>query len=86
MKREQVNLICIQKADELLQKYFGNLVKEASVDKPEDIGSYDLELPLRIEAEYKECLRDLWHEIAPNDQRNFDDLFDKPEIREALIT
>ena len=84
MKREQVNLICIQKADELLQKYFGNLVKEASVDKPEDIGSYDLELPLRIEAEYKECLRDLWHEIAPNDQRNFDALFDKPEIRDAL--
>lgn len=84
MKREQVNLICIQKAEDLLQKYFGNLVKEASVDKPEEIGEYDLELPLRIEAEYKESLRELWIEIAPNDNRNFEALFDKPEIREAI--
>lgn len=85
MTREQVNTICIQKAESLLQKYYGNLVKEASVDKPEDIGEYDINLPLRIENEYKEILKDLWCKVVPDDPRNFDDLFDKPEIREALI-
>ena len=73
-------------AESLLHKYFGNLVKEATIDKPEDIGQYDLELPLRIEAEYKESLRQLWEEYALDNSRRFDDIFDKPEIRQILTT
>ena len=48
MNREDINKICLCLAESLLHKYFGNLVKEATIDKPEDIGLYDLELPLRI--------------------------------------
>ena len=51
MNKEDINKRCLCLAESLLHKYFGNLVKEATIDKPEDIGLYDLELPLRIEAE-----------------------------------
>ena len=86
MNREDINKRCLYLAESLLRKYFGNLVKEATIDKPEDIGQYDLELPLRIEAEYKENLRQLWEEYALDNSRRFDDIFDKPEIRQILTT
>ena len=86
MNREDINKRCLCLAESLLHKYFGNLVKEATIDKPEDIGQYDLELPLRIEAEYKESLRQLWEEYALDNSRRFDDIFDKPEIRQILTT
>lgn len=86
MNREDINKICLCLAESLLHKYFGNLVKEATIDKPEDIGLYDLELPLRIEAEYKVGLKQLWEEYAPDNSRNFDDIFDKPEMRQILTT
>lgn len=86
MNREDINKICLCLADSLLHKYFGNLVKEATIDKPEDIGQYDLELPLRIEAEYKVSLKQLWEEYVPDNSRNFDDIFDKPEMRQILTT
>ena len=42
---------CEQKEQELLSKYFGNLVEEAANERPETIGDYTEDLPLRIEAE-----------------------------------
>lgn len=55
---------CREKERELLDKYFGNLVKEASSVKPEGIGEYTKELPLKIEAEFREYLEDLWKEYS----------------------
>ena len=45
MNRERLERICIAKAKSLLATNFGELVKEAVVDKPEFIGEYDMELP-----------------------------------------
>ena len=84
MSREEIEQICTQRAEELLKKYFGNLVKEAAIERPETIGDYDLELPLRIEAEYRETLRDIWNGMVLNDSRSFDELFDKPHDREIM--
>lgn len=84
MNREIIERRCSEKADALLNKYFGSLVKEASIDCPETIGDYDLELPLRIEAEYRNFLKELWTEIAPNDKRTIDDLLDKSHIRDMM--
>ena len=67
-----------------MNKYFGSLVKEASVDCPETIGDYDLDLPLRIEAEYRNFLKDLWTEIAPDDKRTINDLLDKKHLRDMM--
>lgn len=52
MNTEQVINLCKEKEQELLNKYFGNLVKEAAVERPETIGVYTKDLPLKIEAEY----------------------------------
>lgn len=84
MSREEIEQICTQRAEELLKKYFGNLVKEAAIERPETIGDYDLELPLRIEAEYRETLRDIWNGMVLNDSRSFDELLDKPHDREIM--
>lgn len=84
MSRRDIEEICTQKANNLLNKYFGNLVKEAAIERPETIGDYDIELPLRIEAEYREILRDIWNGLVSEDGRKFEELFDKPQDREIM--
>lgn len=64
-----------------MKKYYGYLVKEAVVDQPEFVGDYDLELPLRIEAEYRKLLGEFWKEIAPDDCRSIDDILNNKELR-----
>ena len=84
MEKSEIQKYCIKKEEELLNKYFGNLVKEAAIGQPETIEGYDRELPLRIEAEYKEFLSDLWNEVAGDDKRTIDEIIDKKELREKL--
>ena len=84
MERKEIEKRCTKKADALLNKYFGNLVKEASVDCPETIGDYTPELPLRIEAEYHEYLKELWSEIALDDKRTFNEILDKKHLRDMM--
>ena len=67
MTKEQVIALCNKKEYELLNQYFGNLVKEAAVERPETIGEYTKDLPLKIEAEYRAFLEELWKEHAPDD-------------------
>lgn len=59
MNKENIESLCLEKAEALLKKYFGNLIKEAALDCPETIGDYDMELPLRVENEYREFLTEL---------------------------
>ncbi len=40
MNKELVIHLCRDKEQELLDKYFGNLVKEAAIERPEIIGAY----------------------------------------------
>lgn len=56
--------LCRKKEAELLHKYFGGLVEEAAVTRPETIGSYTKDLPLKIEAEFREYLSELWKEYS----------------------
>lgn len=55
---------CKEKEQELLNRYFGNLRKEAAIDRSETIGEYTKELPLKIEAEFREYLIELWKEYS----------------------
>lgn len=84
MNKSQVEKLCSEKIDFLLKKYFGNLVKEAAIDCPETIGDYDLELPLRIEVEFRSYLEELWRENASDDKRTIDELLDKKELRDKM--
>ena len=67
MDTKQIEKLCESKEKELMEKYFGNLIKEAAVERPEVIGDYTRDLPLKIEAEFKSFLEELWKEAAPDD-------------------
>lgn len=65
MINEHIKEVCKEKEQELLNKYFGNFVREAAIECPETIGAYTKDLPLKVEAEYKTFLEGLWKEHAP---------------------
>lgn len=67
MTKEQVFAHCKEKEQELLEKYFGNLLHEAAIEMPETIGEYTKDLPLKIEAEYRAFLEGLWELHAPSE-------------------
>lgn len=81
MTPERIEKLCTAKEQELLDKYFGNIVHEAAVVRPETIGEYTRELPLKIEAEYLDFLRGLWDEVRGDDPRWLDDLLDRHHVR-----
>ena len=84
MTLQQIETRCRTKAEELIQKHFGNINHEAAIERPEAIGEYSLDLPKQIEAEYYDYLKSLWAEIAPNDPRSFEDLLDKRHLSELM--
>lgn len=63
MKRD-IEIICKEKEQELLEKYFGNFGKGAAGECNESIDAYPKELPLRIEAEFRDYLAELWKEYS----------------------
>lgn len=81
MTHEQIAQLCNAKEQELLDKYFGNIIYEAAVLRPETIDEYAKDLPLKIEAEYFEFLKLLWEDVRGEDSRSLDDLLDKRHLR-----
>lgn len=84
MNIEEIKHLCINKEHELLEKHFGNLVAEAAHERPESIGGYDMELPQRIENEYKEFLRELWSGISTGDARSLDEILEEVRLRSLM--
>ena len=84
MTTEQIEKLCRDKEQELLHKYFGNLVREAAIERPETIGEYTEELPLKIEAEFKTFLEDLWKEYAPEELKGTPLIFDEQKLRKLM--
>ena len=76
---------CQAKIKELLDHYFGDLVKEAVVDKPEVLEErFSPELPLKIEEEYLAFLGGLKREFFPGDPRAIEEIIDCPLKREMI--
>ena len=84
MTKEQVIALCKEKEHELLQEYFGNLVKEAAVERPETIGEYAKDLPLKIEAEYRAFLEELWREHAPDELKGTPLILEEQKLRKLM--
>lgn len=82
MINESVEIICNKKIEELIEEYFGNLVKEAAIEQPETIGDYSLDLPLTIENEFKTFLEELWKEVAPDDLKGTPLVLEEQKLRE----
>ena len=84
MNKELVERYCKEKEAQLLEKYFGNLVKEAAIERPENIGKYTKDLPLKIEAEYRLFLEELWKEHAPEELKGTPLVFEEQKLRELM--
>lgn len=81
--QEIVNL-CETKQNQLLNKYFGNLVHEAAIERPETIGEYTKDLPLKIEAEFRTFLEELWKEYAPAELKGTPLILEEQELRKLI--
>lgn len=81
MEKQLVENLCKEKEQELLNKYFGDLVIEAAIWRPETIGDYTKDLPLKIEAEFKAYLEELWKEYAPEELKGKPLVFDENKLR-----
>lgn len=77
MTAKEIENLCKKKEQELLDKYFGNLVSEAAIEKPETIGNYTKGLPLEIVKEYYHYLEELWEDINPDKSITLKQLLDK---------
>ena len=76
---------CEAKMKELLDRHFGDLVKEAVADRPEVLEErFTPELPLKIEEEYMAFLGELKKEILPGDPRTIEEVIDCPLTREKI--
>lgn len=81
MNKEIIEKYCKEKENQLLEKYFGDLVIEAAIERPETIGDYTKDLPLKIEAEFKAYLEELWKEYAPEELKGKPLVFDENKLR-----
>ena len=84
MKHDWLKALCKEKEQELLNKYFGNLVREAAIECPETIGAYTKNLPLKIEAEYKTFLEGLWKEYAPENLKGTPLVLEEQTLRKLM--
>ena len=80
METKQIERLCHEKEQELLDKYFGKLIQEAAIERPETIGDYTKDLPLKIEDEYFLFLKELWDEINPDKSKSLESILDKRHI------
>lgn len=84
MTNEQITNLCNGKEQELLEKYFGNLVNEAATVRPETIGEYTKDLPLKIEGEYRIFLEGLWKEYAPDGLKHTKLVLEEQKLRKLM--
>jgi len=84
MDIKQIEKLCESKEKELMEKYYGNLVKEAAVERPEEIGSYTKDLPLKIETEFRLFLEELWKDAAPEELRGIPLVFEEQKLRKLM--
>lgn len=80
----EIERLCKEKEQELLNKYFGNLVREAAIERPETIGEYTRDLPLKIEAEYRAYLEELWEEYAPENLKGTPLVLEEKKLRKLM--
>ena len=84
MQNGHIINLCKEKEQELLNKYFGNLVNEAAMERPESIGTYTKDLPLRIEDEYRVFLEGLWKEHAPENMKDTPLVLEERKLRKLM--
>lgn len=81
MTPQEIANLCEEKQNQLLNKYFGNLVHEAAIERPETIGEYTKDLPIKIESEYRVFLEELWLKHAPAELKGTPLVLEEQKLR-----
>lgn len=85
MKKQQIAQQCNRQIRLLVKKYFGSLINDAILRRLETLSEeYTIELPQKIEQEYREFLSDLWHHVQIDDPRTFEQVMDKQYVRMSV--
>ena len=84
MTQDEIKDLCREKEQELLEKYFGNLVSEAAIEMPETLGKYTKDLPLKIEAEYRAFLEGVWEQHAPAELKGTPLVLEERKLRKLM--
>lgn len=84
MTPQEIANLCDTKQNQLLNKYFGNLIHEAAIERPEIIGEYTKDLPLKIEAEFRTFLEELWKEHAPAELKRTPLVLEELKLRKLM--
>ena len=84
MDIKQIEKLCESEEKELMDKYYSNLVKEAAVESPEEIDSYTKDLPLKIEAEFRSFLEELWKNVAPDELKGTPLVLEERKLRKLM--
>ena len=84
MTQQEIASLCEEKQNQLLHNYFSNLVHDAAIERPENIGEYTKDLPLKIEAEYRTFLEELWKEQAPAELKGTPLVLEDQKLRKLM--
>ena len=84
MTPQEIASLCEEKQNQLLHKYFGNLVHEAAIERPETIGEYTKDLHLKIETEFRTFLEELWKEHAPAELKGTPLVHEEQKLRKLM--
>ena len=72
-RKEEIEIRCYKKAQELLDKYFPNFIEDAAVTKPELLAEeYNMELPAKVAEDFRDWLAGVWEEFRSEVQKPFD--------------
>lgn len=72
-RKEEIEIRCYEKAQELLDKYFPNFIEDAAVTKPELLTEeYNMELPAKVAEDFRDWLAGVWEEFRSEVQKPFD--------------
>lgn len=78
---KSIETLCREKEQELLSKYFPS---GFGCSKSETIGEYTKDLPLKIEAEFREYLEALWKEYAPESLKGTPLVLEEKRLRDQM--
>lgn len=82
---DRLESLCKEREEKLIEGYYGNLVVEASKERPEFIGKYTPDLPFKIESEYKDFLDSLVKQLFPGDNSiSADSYLDEEKLRKLI--
>ena len=85
MEKNEILQLCIEKRNELLDKYFGQVIEENAVARPETLDNkYSIETPFEAEEEFFAFLEELNRKVNPNDTKPLSELIDRPLKRDML--